>query len=378
MAVARQLETSLADGTAWVEELLGWYQDHCRSLPWRADPAPYRVWVSEIMLQQTQVDTVRPYFGRFIERFPSLSALAAADLQEVLKAWEGLGYYSRARNLHRAAKTVVTDLGGELPADLAGLRRLPGIGRYTAAAIASIAFGRPHPVVDSNVTRVCSRLWCIAEDLRRARPLRAVEARLTEAIAASGQPSAFNQAMMELGALVCRPREPLCAECPLRRACAALATGRTGELPRRPERARRPHYRIAVGIVEHEGRILIARRRDEQMLGGLWEFPGGKQEPGERLEQTAVRELQEEVHLAVRIVRRACTIRHAYSHFRITLTAFLCVPEEAPEAAHCDRPMAWVRWERIRDYPMPKANHKLLAAMGIDLNAPAPEDEARR
>ena len=351
--------------TEWTTALLDWYRRHQRALPWREDPTPYRVWVSEVMLQQTQVATVQPYFERFLARFPTVDVLAGADLQDVLKAWEGLGYYSRARNLQRAARIVVSRHGGSLPADLDGLRSLPGIGPYTAAAIASIAFGLPHPVVDGNVARVAARLWCIATDVRTAGVQRDLEQRLRAALGRSGDPSAFNQALMELGALVCRPREPLCTACPLRAACGALAAGRTAELPVRRPTPRVPHVRIAVGLIEHEGRVLIARRNENQMLGGLWEFPGGKQEKGERLADTAVREIREEVNLEVCVVARACTIRHAYSHFHITLTAFRCVPVGDPAAARCDRPLAWVPWDRLSEYPMPKANHKILAALGV-------------
>jgi A/G-specific adenine glycosylase len=258
---------------------------------------------------------------------------------------------------------VTANLGGRIPSELDRLLELPGIGRYTAAAIASIAFGRPHPVLDGNVARVCSRLWGIAEDLRAGPVLRALEGRLSEAIALSGDPASFNQAMMELGALVCRLRDPACPQCPLAQDCTALATGRTGELPRRRQRPRVPHYRIAVGLVEHHGRLLIARRREDQMLGGLWEFPGGKREAGERLRETVVREVREELALDVRVVRRLCTIQHAYSHFRITLTAFLCAPVGDPATARCDRPTAWVPWARLGEYPFPKANHKVLAAV---------------
>jgi A/G-specific adenine glycosylase len=357
----------------WVRPLLGWYHQHRRCLPWREHPTPYRIWVSEIMLQQTQVATVQPYFERFVAHFPTPAALAAADLQDVLKAWEGLGYYSRARHLHRAAKAVAATHAGRMPTDLDGLRALPGIGPYTAAAIASIAYNLPHPVVDGNVARVGARLWCIATDTRTPRVHRDLEQRLQEAIDSSGDPAAFNQALMELGALVCRPRDPLCATCPLRTACGALATGRTAELPVRRPTVRVPHYRVAVGIVEDQGRVLIARRREEQMLGGLWEFPGGKLEPGEKPAETVVREVREELNLAVRVVSRACTIRHAYSHFRITLSAFHCVPEGDPASAHCDRPMAWVPWARLADYPFPKANHKIFAALGRTLPARASE-----
>lgn len=348
---------------AWVPHLLAWYRQHRRALPWRDQPTPYRVWVSEVMLQQTQVTTVRPYFERFLARFPNVEALAAAELQDVLKVWEGLGYYSRARHLQRAAQQVVAE-GGRIPDDLDGLRRLPGIGAYTAAAIASIAFGRPHPVVDGNVARVGARLWCLDRDVRTAAIQRTLQERLGAAIDSSGDPSSFNQAMMELGALVCRPRGPDCGACPVRDDCGALAAGRVADLPIRRGRERLPHYRIAVGLIERGGCVLIARRREDQMLGGLWEFPGGKREPGETLRQTVVREVREETGLEVKVLARLCTVRHAYSHFRITLTAFRCVPRRATAVVHCDRPIAWVPWPRLGEYPFPKANHKILAAMG--------------
>ena len=349
----------------WIAQLLRWYRRHRRILPWREAPTPYRVWVSEVMLQQTQVATVVPYFDRFMARFPDLAALASADLQAVLKAWEGLGYYRRARNLHRAAGLVMAEHGGVIPGDPAVLGRLPGVGLYTAAAVASIAFGVPVAVVDGNVLRVGSRLWCLDQDSRQAALPREVRRRLDAAVVQSGDPSAFNQALMELGARVCRPRDPSCGECPCQADCLALAAGRVAELPVRSARPAVPHHRIAVGLLEHEGRVLIARRDEEQMLGGLWEFPGGKQEPGETLAETVVREFQEELGLAVQVGARLCTIRHAYSHFRITLSAYRCVPAGAVEALRCGRPVAWVPWDRLGEYPFPKANHKIFAALGL-------------
>ena len=214
-----------------VHRLLAWYRRHQRQLPWRDDPSPYRVWVSEIMLQQTRVVAVQPYFARFLDRFPSLKSLAAADQEEVLKVWEGLGYYSRARNLHRAARQVVAERGGRMPATSVELAELPGVGPYTAAAIASIAFGEATPVVDGNVLRVVARHRAWREDIAAVRTRNRVRASLEEAIAVSGDPSSFNQAMMELGALVCTPRQPQCGVCPLAGDCRALAEDLVAELP---------------------------------------------------------------------------------------------------------------------------------------------------
>ncbi|MEI7567487.1 MAG: A/G-specific adenine glycosylase, partial [Opitutaceae bacterium] len=270
----------IAQRRSFQRALHAWYRVYQRQLPWRIAPSLYKTVVSEFMLQQTQVKTVLPYFDRWLHALPDFTALAAAPESQVMKLWEGLGYYSRARNLHKLAQQI-TALPTP-PRTPAQWRELPGIGPYTAAAIASIAYGLPYPVVDSNVARVGARLWCIMADTRTPRVQRDLERRLLDAVGRSGDPSAFNQALMELGALVCRPRDPLCTTCPLRANCRALATGRTADLPVRRPAARVPHYHVAVGIVEHEGRVLIARRAEDQMLGGLWEFPGGKQEKGEK------------------------------------------------------------------------------------------------
>ena len=357
---------------SWPERLLAWYRAHCRELPWRSEPSPYRVWISEIMLQQTQVATVRPYFDRFIARFPDLPALATANPQDLLKAWEGLGYYSRVRNLQKAAKTVVNELKGELPADFTRLQELPGIGPYTAAAIASIAFNQPVPVVDGNVLRVFCRYWGIDEDIRGPGPRREIFARLQQAIG-DHPPADFNQALMELGALVCRPRQPACAGCPLAADCIARRDDRTAELPRKGKAAAVPHYDIAVGVIfDGRGRILIARRDEAQMLGGLWEFPGGKLETGESAEQAVVREVREETGLEIAVLAPIATIRHAYSHFKITLQAFRCRKLGGRLKPDLPRPMKWVKPEELADYPFPRANQKLLPmimeALGTSLN----------
>ena len=348
----------------WVHRLLAWYHRHRRQLPWRDEPTPYRVWISEIMLQQTRVSAVQPYFARFLERFPSLDDLAAADQQDVLKAWEGLGYYSRARNLHRAAQLVV-EQGGQIPTTSAALAELPGIGPYTAAAIASISFGEASPVVDGNVLRVVARHRSMHEDIAATRTRNRVRDSLQEAIELAGDPSSFNQAMMELGALICTPRNPGCGECPLAADCCALAEDLVDQLPVKRKRKAVPHYEVAVGLVFDGDRVLIAQRGQDQMLGGLWEFPGGKREGEETLAATCKREVQEEVGLDVTVGEEICTIQHAYSHFSITLTAFRCALRGPAAALCCDRPTQWVRTDQFRDLPFPKANHKIFAALGI-------------
>ena len=348
--------------TDWVTRLLDWYRQHRRRLPWRDDSRPYYVWLSEVMLQQTQVDTVIPYFERFVRAFPDISSLAAADQQAVLKLWEGLGYYSRARHLHKAARLLVARHGGELPEDVEALSRLPGFGPYTTAAVGSIAFGHPLPVVDGNVLRVFCRFWGIETDVRQPRLRKELQARLAPFIAAA-PPSAFNQAIMEVGALVCRPRAPRCDACPLRGDCVASHTGRTAELPVRSPRGPLPHHHIAVGVVWKHGTFLLARRRQNQMLGGLWVFPGGRQKPDETPPQTLRRQIPAETGLCVRVGHPYCRVEHGYTHFRITLTAYRCEWRSGEPEARASDEVRWVRLPDIGAYPLPRASHKVLGAV---------------
>lgn len=257
------------------QALIAWYRGARRDLPWRRTRDPYAIWVSEVMLQQTRVAVVVPYWQRWMERFPSAVALAGAPLDEVLAAWSGLGYYGRAQNLHRGAREVVARYGGRLPDTAAELRSLPGIGRYTAGAIASMAFDRREPLVDGNVARVLARLFAVEEDVKSA----AGQGRLWQLAAAlvpADAPGDFNQALMELGATVCAPAAPRCAGCPLAASCRAHREGRTGELPRLPPRRReadKPLLAAAAAWVERAGKLLLARREPGGLFGGLWELP---------------------------------------------------------------------------------------------------------
>jgi len=348
-----------------------WWRNHRRDLPWRRRRGPYAVWVSEVMLQQTRVATVREYYRRFLRRFPTVAALAAASQADVLKAWEGMGYYARARNLHAAARRIVADFGGRLPASLAELRLLPGVGQYTAAAIASIAFGLDEPVLDGNVVRVLARLFRVGRDPRTARTRKRLAA-LARSLIPPGKAGLVNQALMDLGATVCTPRGPRCAVCPLRGHCRALARGEQHKLPRRPPRKPIPHYDIAAGVVWKRGRVLIDRRRPDRMLGGLWEFPGGKREPGEPLEQTVVREVREEVGIDVQPIRLLVSVRHAYTHFRITLHAFECrYLSGRCRAIGCDD-FKWVRPPDLDRYAFPKANRRIIDALRANRTHPVP------
>ena len=276
----------LPEGIA--EKLLPWYDDNARDLPWRRDVTPYRVWVSEIMLQQTRIEAARGYFARFMDALPTADALAAADVETVLKLWEGLGYYSRARNLHRAAGIVAAEYGGELPADYAALRALPGIGDYTAGAIASIAFGLPEPAVDGNVLRICARLTCCPDSVGDEKVKRAFREELRAQYPA-GRCGDFTSAIMELGETVCTPGTPDCPRCPLAEICAARAAGRQADFPVLPAKKPRRVQPKTVFLLENGGRIALRKRPDRGLLAGMWEFPNsdGALTPEEALEKAS-------------------------------------------------------------------------------------------
>ncbi len=336
-----------------------WYQRTARDLPWRKTSDPYAIWISEIMLQQTQVATVVGYFKRFMERFPTVEKLAKARLDSVLKQWEGLGYYSRARNMHKAAQEIVKRFGGHLPSTKDELLTLPGIGQYTAGAIASIAFGRREPVVDGNVTRVLCRVFCIEEDPRDASVQKELWS-IAENLLPRSNIGDFNQALMELGSEICTPRAPRCHECPLRRACLAHLHGRETSLPVRSPKKTIPSFTVVVGVIYKKGRILIDRRKPEGLLGGLWEFPGGKQESGESLEEALHREVREEIGITIRVDRPLAVIDHAYSHFRIRMHAFECTWLSGEPTCHDCTAVKWVRPAELSKYAFPAANGKII------------------
>lgn len=340
--------------------LLEWYDNHKREMPWRDTDDPYRIWVSEIMLQQTRVDTVRDYYRRFLGAFPTVDALAEADQDEVLKLWEGLGYYSRARYLHEAARQVVEEHGGRVPRGYDEIRDLKGIGPYTAAAVLSIAYGEPHPVLDGNVARVLSRIFATDANVKSSRTQRHLR-RLAGELLDPDRAGDFNQAMMELGATVCMPTSPACSTCPVRSACGAVAKGDPEQYPVTPQSKPVPHHDVAVGIVsDTDGRILIQRRPEDGLLGGLWEFPGGKAEDGESMDEACRRELREELGVDVDVQAPFYTLSHAYSHFKITLYAFRCLLTDGQPTSREGQPIRWVTIDEFDDYAFPRANRKLI------------------
>jgi len=349
--------------------LLAWYQKHARSLPWRADPTPYRVWVSEIMLQQTRVETVIPYFERWMQAFPTLAALAEASEQEVLRIWEGLGYYSRARNLHRAARQVMAEYQGELPASPTELESLPGIGRYTAGAIASIAFGRDAPALDGNIRRVLTRVFNVTLPARSPQGERLLW-ELARRSLPPGRAGDFNQALMDLGTAICTPRAPACLICPLMALCQAQALGVQEERPILEARPAIPHYTVTAAVIQRNGTVLIARRPSKGLLGGLWEFPGGKVEPGEDLPTGLRREIQEELGVAIDVDQPFGVYAHAYTHFKVTLHAFTCsLVSGEPQPLEASE-LHWARPPELFDFPMGKIDRQIAARLNTP---PKPE-----
>ena len=310
------------------------------------------------MLQQTRVDTVIPYYKRFLKKFPTVQKLAAADQQDVLKLWEGLGYYSRARNLHKAAAIVVNEHAGKVPGTFEALQTLPGLGPYASAAIASIAFDESVPVVDGNVLRVCSRLWDDNSDIGATGTRKKYFEQLQKDMGRFN-PSDFNQAMMELGALICTPTQPDCKACPLSASCIALKNGTVVIRPVKKKKTAIPHLEIAVGVINRNGKLLIGKRKQNGMLGGLWEFPGGKIEPGETPEQAVAREIMEETGLTVEVGDHLIDVKHTYSHFKITLRAYDCKVIKGRTKAHSADILKWVLPEELENYPFPTASKKV-------------------
>jgi len=342
----------------FAQNLLPWYDANARDLPWRGIADPYTVWISEIMAQQTRIDTVIPYFNRWMQQFPSLSALANAHQQQVLNLWEGLGYYSRARNLLAAAQRVQLTLGGELPRTRVELERIPGIGRYTAAAIASIAFGEREPVLDGNVKRVLTRVFNISTPVNTPRGERELWS-LAEELIPDARPGDYNQAVMELGATVCTPRSPDCLRCPLKENCLANHLSIQDERPVKKPKPQVPTYTVTAAIIERGETVLIAHRPNRGLLGGMWEFPGGKVEEGESLVQALTREIGEELNASIQVGDVLGEYRHAYTHFNVHLYAYFASLNGSEPVAVEASEIRWVAPRDLRDYPMGKIDRMI-------------------
>ncbi len=353
-ATARKKARALPDPA----DLLAWYDRHARVLPWRARPGergdPYRVWLSEIMLQQTTVKTVGPYYARFLDRWPTVAALAAASLDDVLRAWAGLGYYARARNLHACAQAVVERHGGEFPADLAALRALPGIGDYTAAAVGAIAFDLGAVPVDGNVERVVTRLFAVEEALPAAKPE-------IKALAASLLPPArsgdFAQALMDLGASLCSPRKPACALCPWTDGCMARAQGSQEAFPRKvPKREGRLRRGAAFVAVRADGCVLLRQRPDKGLLAKMTEVPGSEWTH----DFDAAKARKSAPHLAADITWRRLpgVVTHVFTHFPLELTVFVA---EVPRGTRAPKGARWVKRAKVAGEALPNVMRKVLS-----------------
>ncbi len=338
--------------------ILIWYDQHARVLPWRGHPDSYAVWVSEIMLQQTRVETVRPYFERWMNQFPSVAALAAAPEQAVLSAWEGLGYYSRARNLHKAARLVVNAHNGQLPRDLAGLRQLPGIGRYTAAAIASIAFGMDVATLDGNLKRVFARVFNLAQPADSPAGENSLWT-LAEAHLPPGRAGDYNQALMDLGATVCLPRKPLCQLCPLSDLCQARALGLQDERPVLKPKPVLPHHLKAAAVILLDETLLLNLRPASGLLGGLWEFPAAEVEQDSAEAMSAA--LQAAYQLKIFPLARLTEIRHTYTHFHLTEIPWRCDLLQLPE----NSPLQWIPIHDLAACPMGKVDRAIARRFSV-------------
>lgn len=344
--------------------LLEWFEQEQRDLPWRKSYTPYEVWIAEIMGQQTQMDRVALYFTRWLNQFPDVKAVAEGSMQSLLKAWEGLGYYSRVRNIHRTAKILVNENEGRVPQNYRQLLGLPGIGPYTAAAIMSIAFNEPYPLLDANVERVFSRLADIDRPVRQTATKKMLH-QMAEALLSREQPRAFNQALMELGALVCTPKRTDCHSCPLKSHCKALQAGTVNlrPVPAKPKKV--IDIVMACGIIQQDGKVYIQQRLEDDIWGGLWEFPGGRLKEGESPENGVVREIEEETAFAVKDVKPFKTVIHYYTKYKVTLHAFFCRLTSSGEKPVLQAASQY-RWSDVAElagYPYPSGHRQLVQAL---------------
>ncbi len=363
-------EVDLAQASVMSALLLAWWDDYGRSgIPWKTLPNgerpapdqdldPYGIWIAEVMLQQTQLAVVLPYWQRWMETFPTVQELAESSLEQVRLQWQGLGYYSRARRLHEAAQLLV---GQPWPCTLEGWVALPGIGRTTAGSILSSAFNNASPILDGNVKRVLARHQAHPRPPARDQ---ALFWSWSEALLDPERPRNFNQALMDLGATVCTPHHPACGKCPWDGSCAAYAAGDPSRWPMTDASKPVPFQVIGVGVVFNaKGEVLIDQRLDEGLLGGMWEFPGGKQEPGESIEACIARELKEELAIAVKVRDELITVDHAYSHKKMRFVVHCCEWMSGDPQPLASQQLRWVLPEQLTDFPFPSANARIIEAL---------------
>jgi A/G-specific adenine glycosylase len=342
--------------------LLAWFDANKRDLPWRRDRDPYRIWVSEVMLQQTQVVTVVPFFERFLEAFPTIADLAAADQEAVLRLWEGLGYYRRARNLHEAARRLVTEHGGHIPNDPTCLQTLPGLGRYTCNAVLSQAFDRRLPILEANSRRVLVRLYGVTGDPRQG-PVRAHLWKKAQELLPTRRAGDFNQALMELGALVCLPAMPRCSACPLATCCEARQRRLQDQIPPVRRAARTVAVEEAALVVWKRRTVLLVQRPAAGQWAGLWEFPHGPKEPDESHEQAALRCLRDRTGIDAEVNLELMTLRHGITRYRITMTCFEATFRSGSFRSTSYAKARWVKPEELASYPVSAPQRRLAKAL---------------
>lgn len=355
--------TTLLPDPAFAAALLEWYDAHPTEMPWRGSRNPYHIWLSEIMLQQTRVTTAEAYYLRFLERFPTIETLAAASLDEVLKLWEGLGYYTRARNLHRLAQQIVSQHNGQFPASAEILQQLPGIGRYTAAAIASIAFGEAVAVLDGNVIRILTRLLDLPDEISSSTVEKQLRA-LAEALPDQTRPGDYNQALMDLGRTVCVPRRPLCDRCPVQSFCLAFACGTQHLRPVKKQKAALPEVRAAAAVIrDNAGRLLLVQRPPAGLLGGLWMLPQADCEADESHAECLHRYLADDLQIEIQVGAQMAFASQEFTHFRLHLRAFACeIISGTPHSVN-DSPCAWVAESDLQQYSLGKADREILQSL---------------
>ena len=342
-------------------QLLAWYRRNQRSLPWRETNDPYRIWISEIMLQQTQVDTVIPYYHRFLKAFPTVSSLARASLQDVLKAWENLGYYSRARNIHAAARVIVEKFGGRIPENLEEIKTLPGIGQYSAGAILSIAYGQALPAVDGTVRRILCRVFAIRKPVDDAREQKQLQ-ELAASLIPVKHPGDFNQALMDLGATICKAKNPDCSRCPVANLCQAQLHDLQNILPITRKAPAIPHRQAAAAVIRNaKGLLLIVQRPASGLLASLWKLPGGFIKSGEDAEKSLKRSIKEELGISIQVGKHLASVNHTYTHFRITLHAYECrLLKGTPKPLGCQN-WRWASLTDLKKLPLSKIDRMVLS-----------------
>jgi A/G-specific adenine glycosylase len=347
-------------------KLLGWFRENKRSLPWRENNNWYHIWISEVMLQQTQVDTVIPYFNRFIERFRTVEQLANASQQEVLKLWEGLGYYSRARNMHKAAKIIVSEYNSQLPADREEMLTIPGFGPYTTHAVLSLAFNQPYAVMDGNVQRVVARLHAITEDLSETKTLRSIQ-KIMDNLLPTKTPGEFNEAVMELGAIICKSSSPDCSACPVSNECLAFQTNKVNVLPFKSPKPAIPSRQSRACIIFHDNAFLLAKRPQQEMLAGLWEFPVLPQKSEIDTLSKEMKSINQLFNLNLSYIKSWPAIKHTYTHFRFELSASLFRFRSGKFRSDFYDEFQWVDLKEMKKLPLHKAVWKVLNQVKNDL-----------